>query len=149
MDRVYFSYGDIIGNLLIILNHNGIRVNTLPYYFIDSFAEILLKEMEGHGFSPYVIMERNSIESFLYYNKEYFKDNTKNNSIDIIKDMDIEEMYSKFYGSISADVMIALNEKSLAIKTLQLYRNVLLKTNNEEIKKIDEKLKTLTRGKSE
>ena len=143
---VYMDYGDLVGNLVILLKNNNVNMNKISFSLVDEYTSILIKE---NGFDFYIQEGYKEIDDLFEDHKEYFKRNKETNTIDIIKEPSFEYLYSYFRSGIPCDAYDIFDDKKVLIELLQSYRDEVKEEYNKKLQKINNKILKLVMSESD
>ena len=139
-ETVAMTYSDIVGNLLLALVSNKVEMNSIPFYLVNKYTELL-----GDKFSEYKMnycFEDNMFEENKFFedNKKYIRRNDKNRTIDIVETLNEDYLYFFFRAGIPFDAYKVLDDKSTLIELLQFYKLELEEEHKKEIINLKNKI---------
>ncbi len=146
---VYMDYGDLVGNLVILLKNNNVNMNKISFSLLGKYTAILINKIKENGFDFYIQEGYKEMDDFFEDHKEYFKINNETNTIDIIKEPSIEYLYTYFSSGIPCDAYDLFNDKKILIELLQFYRDEVKEEYDKKMLKINNKILKLVMSESD
>jgi len=146
---IYLDYGDLVGNLVILLKNNNINMNKISFSLVDKYTSILINNIKENGFDFYIQEGYKEIDDLFEDHKEYFKRNKETDTIDIIKEPSFKYLYTYFRSGIPCDAYDLFNDKKILIELLQSYRDEVKEEYNKKLQKINNKILKLVMSESD
>ena len=146
---VYMDYGDLVGNLVILLKNNNVNMNKISFSLLGKYTAILINKIKENGFDFYIQEGYKEMDDFFEDHKEYFKINNETNMIDIIKEPSFEYLYTHFRSGIPCDAYYLFNDKKILIELLQSYRDEVKEEYDKKMLKINNKILKLVMSESD
>ncbi len=146
---VYMDYGDIVGNLVILLKNNNINMNNISFSLLGKYTAILINKIKENNFDFYIQEGYKEMDDFFEDHKEYFIINNETNTIDIIKEPSLDYLYTHFRSGIPCDAYDIFNDKKVLIELLQSYREEVKEEYNKKLQIINNKILKLVMSESD
>ncbi len=146
---VYMDYGDLVGNLVILLKNNNINMNKISFSLVDKYTSTLINNIKENGFDFYIQEGYKEIDDLFEDHKEYFKRNKETNTIDIIKEPSMEYLYINFRSCIPTFVYNILDDKKILVELLRSYKEEVKEEYEQKLQKINNKILKLVMSESD